>query len=261
MRHENAVAIYAVSELSGVPFLVMEYVNGSSLGELLDEGRVFTVREIAQIGRQMALGLSAAHKARLIHRDIKPSNIFVEKDSLHVRVGDFCLARAIDEDFQISQPGLLLGTPHFMSPEQVDGITLTAASDLFSMGSVLYAMCTGTLPFHAETLTGLLNAVADKTPPPIRELNPGIPEGLSQLIERLHAKKPADRPASAAAVAEAAKVDLMSHWSSLLLNTLNTSLKSFFLILHSTININAAVILTVQIHTCRPLLLSRRPWS
>lgn len=203
LRHENVVAIYAVNELDGVPFLVMEYVHGSSLDDLLQEGATLSVGQIARIGRQTALGLAAAHDARLIHRDIKPANILIEEKTFHVRVADFGLARAIDGDFHLSQPGLLLGTPNYMSPEQVDGMTLTPASDLFSLGSVLYTMCTGQLPFRAETMSGLLNAVAMKYPTPIRSLNPEIPEGLACVVERLHSKNPKDRPSSAACVAEA----------------------------------------------------------
>jgi serine/threonine protein kinase len=188
----------------------MEYVHGSSLGDLLDDGRTFSVGEIARIGLQTALGLAAAHEARLIHRDIKPANILLEKETLHVRVADFGLARALDEDFHLSQPGLLLGTPNYMSPEQVDGKTLTAASDLFSLGSVLYTLCTGQLPFQSETMSGLLHAVAEKHPTPLRVLNPDIPEELARVIEKLHAKYPTDRPLSAAAVAES-----LRPWSAL----------------------------------------------
>lgn len=207
LRHEHVVAIHSVSELEGAPILVMEYVQGASLSDLLDSGREFSVSEIARIGRQTALGLAAAHEARLIHRDIKPANILLEEKTLHVRVADFGLARAIDEDFHLSQPGLLLGTPNYMSPEQVDGSALTASSDLFSLGSVLYTMCTGQLPFHAETMLGLLHAVASKDPTPIHTLNPSIPGGLARLIEKLHAKSPADRPKSASDVAES-----LRHW-------------------------------------------------
>lgn len=202
LRHPHVVAIYAVNELDGVPFLVMEYVHGSSLADLIDAGRTFSVAEIARIGRHTALGLAAAHEARLIHRDVKPANILLEENTLHARVADFGLARAIDGDFHLSQPGLLLGTPNYMSPEQVDGKTLTSASDLFSLGSVLYTLCTRQLPFQAETMSGLLNAVAERQPTPVRLLNPAIPEGLVRVIEKLHAKDPADRPPSAAAVAE-----------------------------------------------------------
>ena len=202
LRHEHVVAIYSVNEFEGVPFLVMEHVRGSSLNDIMASGYRFSTNEIARIGRQTALGLAAAHDARVIHRDIKPANILLEEKTLHVRVADFGLARALDEDFQLSQPGLLLGTPNFMSPEQVDGTTLTAATDLFSLGSVLYMMCTGALPFQSKTMTGLLNAVATKEPIPIRELNPSIPAGLAHVVETLHAKKPGDRPSSAAEVAE-----------------------------------------------------------
>jgi len=208
LRHEHVVAIYAINELDGVPLLVMEYVHGLSLEDLLKQGKTFSVGEIARIGRQTALGLAAAHEARLIHRDIKPANLLLEEGTLHVRVADFGLARAIDEDFRLSQPGLLLGTPNYMSPEQVDGKTLTAASDLFSLGSVLYTLCTGQLPFQAETMSGLLHAVAEKFATPIRALNPDIPDGLVRIIEKLHAKNPKDRPPSAAALAE-----LLQPWS------------------------------------------------
>ncbi len=202
LRHEHVVAIHTVDELDGVPFLVMEYVHGKSLAELLEQGRTFSIREIACIGRQTALGLAAAHEARLIHRDIKPDNILIEEDTMHVRLADFGLARALDGDFHISRPGILIGTPNYMSPEQVDGAVLGPASDLFSFASVLYTLCTGRLPFLAETMSGLLHAVAELEPTPIRYLNPEIPSDLARVIERLHAKKPSDRPATATMVAE-----------------------------------------------------------
>jgi HD-like signal output (HDOD) protein len=205
LRHENVVAIYAVHEVDEIPLLVMECVEGASLQDLLEQGRTFSIAEIARIGRQTALGLAAAHEARLIHRDIKPANILLEAKTLRARVADFGLARAVDEDFNLSQPGLLLGTPYFMSPEQVDGATLTAATDLFSLGSVLYALCTGQLPFDADTMSGLLYAVAEKTTTPINLLNPHVPAGLVAVIERLHQKDPAARFPSADAVAQALK--------------------------------------------------------
>ena len=224
IRHENVVAIFAVSQFDGVPVLVMEYVHGSSLQECLDDRRNFTTSEIARIGRQTALGLGAAHDLHLVHRDVKPGNILLEAkkgsgvektDSLtfstpdpffaRVCVTDFGLVRAMDQDFRLSQQGLLIGTPNFMSPEQVDGKPLTPASDLFSLGSVLYTLCTGQLPFVTETMSGLLHAIAEKNPTPIREVNPSVPEGLVRVIEKMQAKDPAERLLSAAAVAEALK--------------------------------------------------------
>jgi HD-like signal output (HDOD) protein len=202
IRHEHVVTIFAVSEVDGIPFLVMEYVAGTSLQDRLDAGEALTVAEIVRVARQTALGLAAAHDIRVIHRDIKPANILLEENTRRVRITDFGLARAMDHDPKLSQSGMLIGTPLYMSPEQVDGKPLTPASDLFSLGSVLYTLCTGKPPFSAESLSGLLHAVAEKTPPPIRTVNPAIPEWFAQLVEKLHSKDPKDRFPSAAAVAE-----------------------------------------------------------
>jgi HD-like signal output (HDOD) protein len=201
IRHEHVVTVFAVSDLEGIPFLVMELVAGASLQDRLDDGELFSPEEVARIGRQLALGLAAAHDLRLIHRDIKPANVLLEDDSRRVRITDFGLARAMDHNFQLSQNGMLVGTPLFMSPEQVDGLQLTPASDLFSLGSVLYTLCARTPPFASETLSAVLNAVALKDPVPVRELNPQVPPELAAVLSKLMAKKPADRPASAAEVA------------------------------------------------------------
>lgn len=143
VRHENVVSVFSVSEVDGIPFLVMEFVPGMSLADMLETGRTFSVQEVARIGYQTASALAAAHDSRLIHRDIKPGNILLERGTDNVRVVDFGLARAMDEVSQLSHRGLIVGTPNYMSPEQVDGKPLTFASDLFSLGSVLYTLCTG----------------------------------------------------------------------------------------------------------------------
>ncbi|HWY87587.1 MAG TPA: protein kinase [Gemmataceae bacterium] len=202
IRHENVVTIFAVSDVEGVPFLVMEYVPGKSLQDCLDDGEKFAVAEVIRIGRQVALGLAAAHALRLIHRDIKPGNILLERGTQRVRITDFGLARALDGNTKLSQTGTLLGTPQYMSPEQVDGKPLTPSSDLFSLGSVLYTLCAGQIPFMSASLSRLLHAIAEETPPPLQSLNPEVPEWLAQLIAKLHAKKPADRYPTAGAVAE-----------------------------------------------------------
>jgi len=193
IRQDNVVTVFAVSEFAGLPFLVMEYVAGQSLQDHLDAGTSFTMAQIVRIGKQAALGLAAAHDLRMIHRDIKPANLLLEEPSQRVRVTDFGLARAMDQDFQISQPGLLIGTPIYMSPEQVDGKTLTPSSDLFSLGSVLYILCTGQQPFYGETFSGLLNAVVKDAPTPIPQLNPEVPAALVELIANLHTKDAAAR--------------------------------------------------------------------
>jgi serine/threonine protein kinase/HD-like signal output (HDOD) protein len=202
IRHDNVVTIFAVSEFNSLPFLVMEFVAGESLQDRLDAGVMFSVADIARIGHHSALGLAAAHELRMIHRDIKPANLLMEAANRRVRLTDFGLARAMDHDYQISQQGILVGTPIFMSPEQVDGKQLTPASDLFSLGSVLYTLCTGGQhPFCGETFSGLLHAIAEKTPTPIQELNPNIPAGLADLITSLHVKDPEARFGPAGMVA------------------------------------------------------------
>jgi serine/threonine protein kinase len=193
LRHPNVVSVYGVSEMEGIPYLVMEYISGQSLQQLLDLGKKFTASEIARIGRETALGLCAAHDLRLIHRDIKPANLLVENNTGNVRIADFGLARDLDHDANISQKGMLVGTPLFMSPEQVDGNPLTPASDLFSLGSVLYTLCTKQAPFSAESLSRILCAIAEKHPTPIHVHNPDIPDGLACAINNLLSKEPLQR--------------------------------------------------------------------
>ncbi len=201
IRNDHVVTIFAVSEWAGLPFLVMEYVEGKSLQDYLDNGVDLTVADVARVGRQTALGLAAAHDLRIIHRDIKPANLILGDAGRRVRITDFGVARAMDMEVSVSQQGTVVGTPTFMSPEQIDGQTLTPASDLFSLGSVLYTLCTGRHPFAAESFTALLNAVAQKTPTPIREINPAVPDWLVDLVGKLHIKDPTTRFGPASAVA------------------------------------------------------------
>lgn len=201
VRHDNVVRVYAV-EAQPLPYLVMEYIPGETLQQLLDRTGPLTTVEVVRIGRQIAEGLAAAHATGLIHRDIKPANILIESDSnLHARITDFGLARAAD-DASLSQSGFVAGTPLFMAPEQARGETLDARADLFSLGSVLYTMCCGRPPFRADTTIAVLKRVVEDTPRPIRDLIPETPEWLCEIINRLHAKKPEDRFASAREVAD-----------------------------------------------------------
>src|SRR5262249_22256929 len=156
-------------------------------------------KEILRSGMQTASGLAAAHAQGLVHRDIKPANILLENGVQRVKITDFGLARAADEA-SLTQSGVVAGTPQYMAPEQARGETLDHRADLFSLGSVLYAMCTGLPPFRATTTMGVLKKVSDDMPKPIREINPEIPEWLVAVIDKLHAKDPADRYQSATEV-------------------------------------------------------------
>ncbi len=203
ITHENVVTILQVEheESKDLPFLVMQLVVGQSLQERLDRGGRLGLEEILRIGHQAAAGLAAAHAQGLIHRDIKPANILIEEGTGRVKLTDFGLARAA-EDVKLTQTGFVAGTPLYMAPEQARGETVDHRADLFSLGSVLYALCTGRPPFQGSTPFVVLKSVTEEQPPPIREINPEVPEWLCQLIERLHAKSPADRIQSADEVAD-----------------------------------------------------------
>jgi uncharacterized protein (TIGR03067 family) len=199
--HDHIVPIHAIEEAGPVPYLVMQFIEGQSLQQKIDEEGSLELKEILRIGMQIASGLAAAHKQGLVHRDIKPANILLENGVQRVKITDFGLARAVD-DASVSQSGVVAGTPQYMSPEQADGQPVDHHSDLFSLGSVMYAMCTGRAPFRASSTVATLKRVCEDTPRPIRELNPDMPEWLCDIISRLHAKKPAERFQSAKEVAD-----------------------------------------------------------
>ncbi len=202
VTHPNVVTIHAVDEHRGMPYLVMQFVNGLSLQARLDQDGPLELPEALRIGVQVAVGLAAAHKEGLIHRDIKPGNILLENGIPQVKLTDFGLARAAG-DASVSQSGVIAGTPKFMAPEQARGdARIDHRADLFSLGSVLYTMVTGREPFRAESVHGVLYRVITDTPRSIRTLNPELPAWLDTLIAHLHAKKPDDRPQSADEVAD-----------------------------------------------------------
>ncbi len=201
VSHEHAVTIHAIEEDHKPPFIVMEFVDGKSLQQKISESGALGSKEILRIGMQTARGLAAAHEQGLVHRDIKPANILLENGVERVKLTDFGLARATD-DVSVTQTGQIAGTPQYMSPEQAEGKSLDARSDLFSLGSVLYTMCTGRPPFRADTAVAMLRRVTEDDPRPVREVNTDVPEWLESVIFRLLAKNPDDRLQSAAEVAE-----------------------------------------------------------
>lgn len=201
ISHEHVVAIHAVGEERGLPFLVMQFIAGRSLESRLRAGQLEPA-QILRIGRQTAQGLAAAHSQGLIHRDVKPGNILLENGVERVKLTDFGLARAADEP-GVTRPGVLAGTPEFMSPEQARGARIDHRSDLFALGSVLYLMATGRSPFAAETTIATLRRVCDDHPARADSLNPCLPSALGDLIEDLLAKAPDRRPPSSEEVANA----------------------------------------------------------
>jgi regulation of enolase protein 1 (concanavalin A-like superfamily)/predicted Ser/Thr protein kinase len=200
IKHDHIVTIYQVGQENGVPFLSMEYLKGMSLAQWLDRGHIPSVDLVLRIGREIALGLSAAHQRGLIHRDIKPGNIWLEAPSGRVKILDFGMARSVREDVEITRSGTVMGSPAYMAPEQARGEAVGSGSDLFGLGCVMYRLCTGHLPFEGKTVMAVLTALSTITPSPPRDWREELPPALSELVLRLLAKDPAHRPESAEAV-------------------------------------------------------------
>ena len=175
VRHESIVTIHAVDESNGTPYLVMEYVRGRTLEQVIEEDGQLEIDQLARIARQIAEALQCAHKEGIIHRDIKPSNILLENHITRVKVTDFGLAQVLADVSRITSPGDILGTPRYMSPEQAEGKTIDEQSDIFSLGAVMYEMATGKPPFSAENPHALMAKIINDTPNSIRQLNPKIP--------------------------------------------------------------------------------------
>ena len=203
ITHENVVAVHQVEKSGdeGLPYLVMQLISGESLEQRLARVEKLPLREIVRIGMQAAHGLAAAHDQGLIHRDIKPGNILLESSHDNVKLTDFGLAR-VAEDVRLTRTGSVSGTPQYMSPEQAMGEEVDERSDLFSLGATLYEMCTGQPPFGGGSALAILKQIAEVKHRPLRELNAEAPEWLAQTIDRLLAKKPADRIQSANHLAE-----------------------------------------------------------
>jgi uncharacterized protein (TIGR03067 family) len=201
VSHDHVVAIYAIDDDARPPLIVMEYIDGQSLQQKIDSTGALDVKSILRVGMQAAAGLSAAHRQGLVHRDIKPANILLENGIEKVKLTDFGLARAVD-DISMTRTGQITGTPQYMSPEQAQGQRVDHRTDLFSLGCVLYAMCTGRAAFRADSAVAVMHRIVHDTPRPVREVNEEIPDRLCDIIDKLLAKNPEDRFESAEEVAE-----------------------------------------------------------
>ena len=207
--HDNVIAIHGVDEFNSLPYLVMPYIKGQSLQKRIDRHGPLSTAEVLRIAMQTARGLAAAHEQGLVHRDIKPANILLPENVERVLITDFGLARAAD-DASLTRSGVIAGTPQYMSPEQARGEGIDHRSDLFSLGSVMYAMCTGRPPFRAETPYGILRRITDNAHRRIQEINPDTPSWLARVIDRLLEKEPEQRFASAEEVAHLLE-DCLAH--------------------------------------------------
>jgi serine/threonine protein kinase len=199
--HEHVVPIYNVESSGELPYLVMHYAQGDSLQNRIDKKGSLELKEILRISQQIASGLAAAHAQGLVHRDVKPANVLLENGIERALISDFGLAQAAD-DASVSCSGFLAGTPQYMSPEQARGEKVNHLSDLFSLGSIMYTMCTGRTPFRGESTLEVLQQVQSTEPKSILEINPDVPVWLVTLIERLMMKQSAARYQSATEVAQ-----------------------------------------------------------
>ena len=190
--HDNVIAIYGVDHWKEMPYLVMPYIKGESLQQRIDRAAPLSLENILEISLQIARGLAAAHDQGLIHRDIKPANILMPASVSRVIITDFGLARTAD-DASLTRSGVLAGTPQYMSPEQAKGETIDGRTDLFSLGSVMYAMACGRPPFRAETPYGVLRKITDQPHRPLSQLREDLPAWLETIVDRLLQKDPSKR--------------------------------------------------------------------
>ncbi len=198
---DHVVGIYEADEVGGVAYIAMQVLKGLPLDEYLRRHPSPSAALAARVGREAALGLAAAHELGLVHRDIKPGNLWLESPGGRVKILDFGLAKPHAAASELTASGAVVGTPAYLAPEQGRGLELDGRADLFSLGCVMYRLCAGRLPFDRPTVMSTLMAIATEHPTPLRELNPEVPAGLADLIARLMAKAPGDRPPSALAVA------------------------------------------------------------
>jgi serine/threonine protein kinase len=197
LNHPHIATIFAVEEHDSILYLVMELVRGTSLDRLIDDGPIAPATAI-DIILQVASAIDEAHSHGIIHRDIKPENIMVAPRG--VKVLDFGIAREIvSHDGDMTQTGIVLGTPHYMSPEQAQGRALTAQSDIFSLGTVLYEMLSGRLPFDADSALGVLIGIVSRPHAPLVN----VPPRLAAVVERCLQKNPAARFGSAGELVDA----------------------------------------------------------
>jgi len=199
LNHSNVVMLFDAGEDQGLLFLAFEFVEGTDLAARLEKGPGLSLREVLRIVRQTAEALDYAHRLGIVHRDIKPSNILLDTTG-RVKVADFGIAKVAGQSTELTVTGSVMGSPQYLSPEQIRGEDLDGRSDVFSLGVLLYELLSRKRPFEGDTITTLVYQILHKEPPPISELRQ-IPDRLEQLLRRMLAKDRDQRFATAGAVA------------------------------------------------------------
>jgi len=196
LNHPNIVTVYDVGKEGNVAYMAMEFIEGAELRALLASGRALPVSQAVSIAAQVAEGLAYAHQHGVVHRDIKPANIMVLADG-PVKITDFGIARMRASNDELTQSGMMLGSPKYMSPEQVIGKRADHRSDIFSLGVILYEMLTGGAPFSGENVTALMYQIVNFVPPAPSAVNPAVPELLNFIVAKMLAKPLEERYQSA----------------------------------------------------------------
>jgi serine/threonine-protein kinase len=201
LSHPHIVTIFDAGEQDGTAYIAMELLRGVHLVEYTDPMRLLPPAIAIEVVARLAGALHYAHEQSVVHRDIKPANIMFDAHGGELKITDFGIARLTDAGR--TRTGIVLGTPSFMSPEQLQGRPVTGSSDLFSLAVTLYQMLAGQLPFRADSMPALMLRIAHEAHPPIRTLRPGLPAGLDGFFDRALAKDPTARFANGAAFAQA----------------------------------------------------------
>ncbi len=190
LTHPNIITIFDVGREEDLTYIVMQYIEGPSLQRLIAQGEKFTVPEVTKLMEQVCSGLDFAHQHGIVHRDIKPGNILLDKNR-RPYICDFGVARV--DTSTLTQSGTAVGTPSYMSPEQVMGKKVDKRSDIFSVGCILYEFLTGRRPFEAESITTVIYKIINEQPPSLSEVKKGLPAGFEKVICKALAKDPNDR--------------------------------------------------------------------
>jgi serine/threonine-protein kinase len=201
LNHPNIVTVYDVGKEANVAYMAMEFIEGVELRSLLGEGRALPVSQAVSIAVQVAEGLAYAHQHGVVHRDIKPANIMVVANG-PVKITDFGIARMRAAADELTQTGMMLGSPKYMSPEQVIGKRADHRSDIFSLGVILYEMLTGTAPFNGENVTALMYQIVNFAPPAPSAVKAAVPELLNFIVAKMLAKPLEERYQSAQDLAQ-----------------------------------------------------------
>jgi serine/threonine-protein kinase len=201
LNHPNIVTIYDVGEERGLAYIAMEYLKGRHLSDYAKSDSLLEPRKVLEVIGRTAEALGFAHKQQVVHRDIKPANLMYDSGTDILKITDFGIARLSGAGS--TRTGIVLGTPSFMSPEQLEGRTVTGHSDLFSLGVSLFQLLTGQLPFTADSMTGLMQQIAEAPHPPLRAFRPDLPACVESVIDRALAKNPDARYDSGAHMAAA----------------------------------------------------------